>query len=79
MEYQPIDCSFYDELEARATLRRLCQIAYRDGNGALQHAEGIIQDLFIREKTEYLLLNTGQAIRLDWLISVDGLHVPGAC
>ncbi|TXB63242.1 hypothetical protein [Phaeodactylibacter luteus] len=79
MEYQPINCSFYDELEARATLRRLCQITYRDESGGLQRAEGVIQDFFIREKAEYLLLSTGQAIRLDRLIVVDGLPVPRAC
>jgi Rho-binding antiterminator len=77
--YQPISCDFYDELEARATLRRPCRIEFRDATGQSQTLEAVIKDLYIRSKVEYMFLSTGLEIRLDHLISVDGKFLPEAC
>lgn len=77
--YQPISCDFYDELEARATLRRPCQIVFRDASGQDQAVDAVIKDLHIRSKVEYMLLSTGLEVRLDHLISVDGKPLPEAC
>ena len=77
--YQPISCNFYDELEALATLRSSCMIIYQDENADRHEAEGVIKDLYIREKAEYLLLNTGFEIRLDQLVSVNGKELKGYC
>lgn len=77
--YQPINCDFYDELEARATLRRSCHIEFRDVSGQNQSIEAVIKDLYIRSKVEYMLLSTGLEIRLDRLVSVDGKPLPEAC
>ena len=71
-KYTPISCSFYDELEALATLRKTCLIQYKDAQGELQQQKAIIKDFFIRDKVEYLLLNNGDTIRLDYLVEVDG-------
>jgi Rho-binding antiterminator len=79
MSYQPISCNFYDELEALATLRKNCQILYRDEKEQQAVINGIIKDLYIREKAEYLLLDNGTEIRLDQLISVDGKALKGYC
>lgn len=77
--YQPISCNFYDELEALATLRSSCTIIYQDEHANRQETEGVIKDLYIRDKAEYLLLNTGFEIRLDQLISVNGKELKGYC
>ncbi|MEQ8704398.1 MAG: hypothetical protein RIC19_10785 [Phaeodactylibacter sp.] len=77
--YQTISCDFYDELEARATLRRSCRIVFRDASGQDQSVEALIKDLYIRSKVEYMLLSTGLEIRLDRLVSVDGKLLPQAC
>lgn len=77
--YQPISCDFYDELEARATLRRPCRIEYRDASGQNQTVEAVIKDLYVRSKVEYMLLSTGLEIRLDHLVAVDGKPLPEAC
>jgi hypothetical protein len=37
--------------------------------------EGIIVDLFARDGTEYLKLNSGTVIRLDHLVSINGFAV----
>ncbi|GAB4411679.1 MAG: hypothetical protein OHK0039_17040 [Bacteroidia bacterium] len=70
--YTPIDCSFYDELEALATRRRTCAIAYEDDQGSEQTIEARIQDLRAEQGIEYLLTDSGLKLRLDRLRSVDG-------
>lgn len=72
MAYQPISCAYYDELEARATLGRVCTIRYRDESGEEQETRGRIVNLFTRQKIEYLQLDSGFTLRLDRLVSVDG-------
>jgi Rho-binding antiterminator len=71
MAYRPINCAYYDELEALATLHRRCLIHYLAPNGQPLEAEGQIKDFFIRDKVEYLLLDSGLEIRLDCLLSVN--------
>jgi Rho-binding antiterminator len=71
-KYIPISCSFYDELEALATLRKKCEIVFSDANGNHTSVRGIIKTFFIRDKTEYLRMEGGEEIRLDKLISADG-------
>ncbi len=77
--YQPINCDFYDELEAWATLQQLCTIEFWDEAGATLTTQGMILDLFIEEKAEYLRLDTGVTIRLDRLLQVNGKVVPKSC
>jgi Rho-binding antiterminator len=77
--YIPINCSFYDELEALATLRKVAHIQYTGADTTTKTAEGRIKDFFIREGAEYLLLNTGLEIRLDYIISVNGKIMGNYC
>ncbi len=78
--YRPISCMFYDELEARATLRQRCNIIYRpNGDGTDTTVTGVIETLYIRDKVEYLRLTDGLEIRLDWLVSVDGRELGAYC
>ena len=73
--YQSVSCSFYDELEALATLRRICTIRYRTETGEAVSIESKIIDLYTVNKSEFLKLKDGTEIRLDRLISVDGKPV----
>ena len=79
--YKPIDCSFYDVLEANATQKRYVRIQYFTPIREFQTVDAVIKDLYIKmdqgHKAEYMVLNTGQEIRLDHLVSVDGKLVPG--
>lgn len=77
--YQPISCSFYDELEAWATLKKHCVIEYQGEDGNELKVEGKIVDFFIKDKVEYLKLDSTQSIRLDYLIRVNGKALPNAC
>ncbi len=75
--YQPIDCNFYDILEANATRKRYIRIQYFSDIQEFLTVDAIIKDLFIRDKAEYMLLSSGLEIRLDRLVSVDGHTLPG--
>ena len=77
--YRPISCSFYDELEALATLRKTVLIRYYRSPEYIDEIVGRIIDFQIRDKVEYLLLASGQNIRLDDLIEVDGKALNGYC
>ncbi len=73
--YQSVSCSFYDELEALATLHRICTIRYRIETGEAVSTESKIIDLYSANKSEFLKLQDRTEIRLDRLISVDGKRV----
>ena len=73
--YQSVSCTYYDELEALATLKRSCPIIYRSDTGAEVSCEGRIVDFFSVDKAEFLKLDDGTTIRLDHLIAVDGKPV----
>lgn len=77
--YTPISCSFYDELEALATLRQQAIIRYSDESGNTLQIDGKIKDFFIRDGAEYLLLDSGLEIRLDYIVSVNGKMMGNYC
>lgn len=77
--YQPIDCDYYDRLEAWATMRTVCLLVFRDETGTEQTVSGRIEDLYVLNKVEYLRMDNGLLIRLDHLLSVNGTPLPGAC
>ncbi|WP_291910583.1 hypothetical protein [Chitinophaga sp. CB10] len=77
--YRPIDCNYYDRLEAWATLHIDCKIDYYDDNGQPQELTAVIEDLYVYEKVEYMRMSTGNVIRLDRLIAVNDIPVPGSC
>lgn len=78
--YNPIDCSYYDRLEAWATLRESCDIIWFDQEGVKQHTYSRINDLLLKEGVEYLIAENDLAIRLDKLVSVNGIPLAqGSC
>jgi hypothetical protein len=56
----------------RATKRVSCRIQFR-GNKDMEFFEGIIEDVFTKDKEEYLKTDSGLLIRLDMLISIDNI------
>lgn len=78
-KYQPINCSYYDELEAIATLRKMVEVEYYDNNLPVKVNNVGINDLFTKESEEFVVLTNGLTIRLDRLIQVDGKPVILSC
>ena len=76
--YIPINCSFYDYLEEAATLGSLSTIGYLD-NDRLVQVKSKIKTLVIKDKVEYMVLEDGLLIRLDYLISFNGNVLPKSC
>ena len=77
-DYKPIDCGFYDYLEVAAIKKQYARIHYFDEMHELLKVDAIIKDFFIREGAEFLLLNTGQEIRLDKIANINGISAPGS-
>ena len=73
--YHPISCEFHDRLEDLATLRKRARISVRDESGSDQYRDTVITDVFAREGAEYLSLDTGETLRLDRLVEVDGARL----
>ena len=74
--YVPIDCTFYDRLEAAATQRRRVALQYFNDLRQLCLESGVIDTLFIRDTVEFLRLKSGEEIRLDHLIRLDDTPAP---
>lgn len=77
--YQPIDCDYYDRLEAWATMHTICLLIFRDEKGMEQEISARIENIYALNKVEYLRMDNELLIRLDQLLSVNGTPLPGVC
>lgn len=77
--YRPISCDFHDELQLLALRRTVVPIHFRTPGGEEVTVESKITDLYTREGEEFLLLPTNEEIRLDRLVSVNGLELKKYC
>lgn len=77
--YQPIRCDFYDILEALATRRAKITVEFMDAAQLTIAEDVVITDLQTRNKEEFVYLDNGQVIRLDHLVKVNGIELPGVC
>ncbi|MEM1125350.1 MAG: hypothetical protein AAGI71_01770 [Bacteroidota bacterium] len=77
-DYIPIACSFYDELELRAMRGRQVKVTYLTADGLSTTRVARILDVFARGQEEFIRLEPDEEIRLDRLMSIDGLARPGA-
>jgi Rho-binding antiterminator len=77
-EYQPISCSFYDRLEEAATIARVVKLKYFE-KAELIEVRDKINTFKIRNKVEYLILDSGQEIRLDKIDSLDDIELKNHC
>ena len=78
-DYQPIDCDYYDEIESWSIAKAVCDIEYTDAVGQAAFVTSRIADVFARDGAEFLRIDTGELIRLDRLLSINGKQLPKAC
>ena len=71
-DYKPFDCSLHDELESAATLRRTVSIVYETSEESLEVKDRIV-DVFSKDGEEFIRLASGLTIRLDRIISFEGI------
>ncbi|NRB62936.1 MAG: hypothetical protein HRU40_07920 [Saprospiraceae bacterium] len=79
MKYQPISCDYYDELEAIAVMQKTVTLLFSDPEGNIHEQKTQIKTFETRYKEEFMILPSGQEIRLDRIISVDGKHRHDYC
>lgn len=78
-KYTPINCSFYDYFEAFAVKKQIVTLVYFNESGDTQTVESRIKDLYSRDKVEYVLLENGLEIRLDYVKELEGMENSGYC
>jgi Rho-binding antiterminator len=66
-EYRPVDCSLHDHYEAWAVRRTLLTVEWISEDGSPRHTDARISDIRVRDGAEYLVLSSGDVIRLDRL------------
>lgn len=69
--YKPIDCGFHDVLLHVATRRIYSRIHYITDIGEICYIDALINDVFTRNKEEFMVLASGEEIRLDKIIQVN--------
>ncbi len=74
--YHPIDCNFYDELEAAAVKKINSKIIYNESQNEQNQHEGYIVDFIHINKAEYLVMADGFTLRLDTIVSLNDKEAP---
>lgn len=69
--YKPISCDFHDILEDAAVKRLLVDVVYQDDQDHESTVTSKIKDITVEGQEEFLILNSGEKIRLDRLVSVN--------
>lgn len=81
-KYIPVDCGFYDNLEAFATTQKIIEINYLDSDyEAIINQKIKVKDLETKNGEEFMIFEVESTkqkikIRLDRLINIDGIEVP---
>lgn len=74
-DYKPISCEFHDVLESLATRHKNAEVEYLNTEGKLRKINAVIQDVYARGGVEFLALSSGDTLRLDQLVSVNGVRL----
>ncbi|MBS4035295.1 MAG: hypothetical protein KGZ85_12570 [Ignavibacterium sp.] len=78
-EYKPIACGLHDELELRALRKSKIEISFTDESNSIQTIACVIDDIFSKDKIEYLKTDNGLLIRLDDIVELDGIPFNKSC
>jgi len=78
-KYQPISCDYYDELEIVAMRQTIAKIVFRNEEDEEITISTKIKTLQTRNSEEFLILENGEEIRLDRLVSMNGKVVKNYC
>lgn len=73
-KYQPINCGVYDQLLVWASQKIEVNVTYQKDD-SLESDKGIIIDVYTKDKAEYLKLESGIEIRLDYLITINDIDL----
>lgn len=74
-DYKPISCEFHDVLESLATRHENAEVEYLNTDGETCKLNAVIRDVYARGGVEFLALSSGDTLRLDQLVSVNGVRL----
>ena len=81
LPYEPIDCSFHDRLEHHSVRRDVVEVVFEWEERTLTH-RAQIKDVFAWEGANYAFIvpisdlkGTGFTVRLDQIVSIDGVNL----
>lgn len=77
-KYIPIDCSFYDRIEEAIVLRKMVWLEYTVEEKTITILTRLSNTL-TQDGAEFLILPSGEHIRMDRIISLDGEPLPKNC
>ena len=75
--YTPVATSFREELISYADKRVYISLQYFSDIREYLSTKAIIKEIYARDNAEYVVLNTGEEIRIDRIIRVEGKPAPG--
>jgi Rho-binding antiterminator len=75
-KYIPIDCNYYDRLLEIITRRQEALLVYRNLENVPIAVNTSFFDIYTKAGEEFLQLTDGTVIRLDKIISLNGIDVP---
>jgi len=77
--YQPVSCTFYDELILFIQQKTAVQLTYRTPDGCKVEASTILKDIYTRNKEEFVKTSKLGEIRLDCLLLINGKPAKDFC
>lgn len=75
--YKPIDCDFYDVLETAAVSKKYVKLHYFTDIREYLSVMSVVKDIYAQDGMEFLVLGSGEEIRLDRIIRIDDVPAPG--
>lgn len=77
--YQPIDCNIYDELVLLIMRKQNIKLEFKNTNDSSTEVETKLTNIYTKEGEEFITLESGQDIRLDKILKIDGKTFEGYC
>lgn len=70
-KYNPISCDFFDQLDLAMNRKIPSTVVYLD-NDEKKTLKGLVETMSVIDGKEYMILNTGEKIRLDLVLTFNG-------
>ena len=76
-EYSPIDPDFYDILEKEISKKSISVVNYFGPDKEIEDVKGNLKEVFfIKHYESFLVFETDERVRLDRLITINGIPGP---
>lgn len=75
--YQAIPAAFRAEIQDYLARKKYIRIHYFNTYHEYIFTTAIIKELYCQDEGEYIQLSTGEEVRLDWIVRLDGKPAPG--